>query len=496
MSEVVPGMHRPAYEALIDLGSNTIRFVVYDRASPLHAPLINERAAPRLALDRDAAGNLAAERIAQALSALKRFARYWEGVQRPPLRILVTAATRDAPNAGELLGPLKTIFGHQAVEVISGAREAELAASGVMASIPNAAGIVADQGGGSLQLARCRKGRIKERFSAPLGLLALTQAGGQDVRAVKALVNPHLKPLTWLSPAPTLYLVGGGWRALARSLMEKSGYPLALIHHYQPDIAEVKAHCRWLMTLSEGQAEAQITTARRSRRRRLPWSAATLLLLLKQVKPERLVFSGRGIRDGFVAERLGLDLTENPERAAVEALLPTGGRFAGYGAALEVWAEPLIAAWPEPEQRWAKQALRLADFGWTQTPTYLPSQHSETLLHSRSLPHSHVGRAFLATALAWSEKAEALQVIPALLDEAAARRARSLGKLMRLAEQLSGRIPALLTESCWQSDGEALRLVIPAAWQASDTQSDAQATEQLWHALCESLDRPVTLDLQ
>ena len=94
--------------------------------------------------------------------------------------------------------------------------------------------------------------------------------------------------------------------------MEKSGYPLALIHHYQPDITKVKAHCRWLMTLSESQAEAQITTARRSRRRRLPWSAATLLLLLKQVKPEQLVFSGRGIRDGFIAERLGLDLQRTP----------------------------------------------------------------------------------------------------------------------------------------------------------------------------------------
>jgi exopolyphosphatase / guanosine-5'-triphosphate,3'-diphosphate pyrophosphatase len=219
----------PARQAIIDIGSNSIRLVVYGGPPRIPATLFNEKVMAGLGRSLDETGAIPAQSIDNAVRALSRFKRLADVMQVERLRTVATAAVRDASNGQTLLD--RAVSLGLEVELLSGEQEAEAAALGVLSAIPDADGIVGDLGGGSLELTRVAGGRVLDRASFPLGVLRIGAARGREL---DRLVADQLARAPWLASAKglPLYLVGGSWRALARVDMALSGYTLPIVHQY------------------------------------------------------------------------------------------------------------------------------------------------------------------------------------------------------------------------------------------------------------------------
>ena len=151
-----------------------------------------------------------------------------------PFEMLATAAVRDARNGADFVAGLQARMPDVPIRILSGQQEAEYSAEGVLCGIPTADGILADIGGGSLELVRLDRGARGVSHTLSLGAIRLAErAGGDPVRA-RAIAEADLATVPWLAEGANcdLYLVGGAWRALARIHMAQTGYPLQMVHHY------------------------------------------------------------------------------------------------------------------------------------------------------------------------------------------------------------------------------------------------------------------------
>src|SRR5215470_10897185 len=219
---------------VIDLGSNSIRLVIYERLSRSPAPIFNERVLCGLGRGLQRSGKLSPEGTSRALDNLARFmllARHM-GVSR--LDLLATAAVRDASDGAAFVAEASRRC-HAAIRVLSGQEEARLSALGVLSGMPEADGVMGDLGGGSLELVALNRGEIGEQATLPLGPLRIMELGEGEPKRARGAVDAALAGLLWLESCAgrVFYAVGGAWRAIARIHIEQSRYPLHVIHHYR-----------------------------------------------------------------------------------------------------------------------------------------------------------------------------------------------------------------------------------------------------------------------
>jgi exopolyphosphatase/guanosine-5'-triphosphate,3'-diphosphate pyrophosphatase len=228
-----------AERAIIDIGSNTVRLVVYGGTMRAPTVLLNEKVTAKLGREIAATGRLADEAMALALRGLKRFALVLADLGITDVETVATAAVRDATNGPEFTAHLRGLGLNP--RVISGEEEALLSAHGVLGAFPEARGIVADLGGGSLELVRVAHGQTDSASSLPLGTLRLPDhrkgAGGARAEMRKSLDKAIRKGGWDLSANPphtngALYLVGGTWRAMAVYAMAARAYPLSDPHGF------------------------------------------------------------------------------------------------------------------------------------------------------------------------------------------------------------------------------------------------------------------------
>jgi exopolyphosphatase/guanosine-5'-triphosphate,3'-diphosphate pyrophosphatase len=162
--------------AAVDIGSNSCRLkiarVVAHRLKTLH----EDREVTRLGTSVFETGLISPEAMAATLSALKRFQRAVQAHGADQIRVVATAAMRDARNAQAFLQWAKAETGWT-IEIISGLEEGRLIHHGVMANEPGTAGrvILVDVGGGSCEITLSEHRRIKDTVSLPLGAVRLTQ---------------------------------------------------------------------------------------------------------------------------------------------------------------------------------------------------------------------------------------------------------------------------------------------------------------------------------
>jgi len=228
--------------AVVDLGSNTVRLVVFEGKTRVPTPMFNERFFCGLGRGLGATGHLDEDAIPQVMTSLDRFRRIADSLGAPRLNVLATAAVRDGADGAELVRRIERRIG-QRVKVLSGSAEAELAASGVLSGMPEADGIVGDLGGGSLELAEVRDGRIGRTASLPLGPLRLAEYGRADsLRAVRE-VTRQLRQVPWLARGRgrSFYAVGGSWRALALTHIALTSHPVHMVHGYALARADAQA---------------------------------------------------------------------------------------------------------------------------------------------------------------------------------------------------------------------------------------------------------------
>ena len=468
---VIPSIGRIA---VIDLGSNSLRLVIFERLGGALFPLLNERVLCGLGRGIASTGRLNPEGVTLALVNLRRFVALARAVGIEHIAVLATAAVRDASD-GRLFAAEVESECDVPVEIIDGGEEARLSAVGVLAGIPEADGLVVDLGGGSVELVRVGAGNsspdgeigsIGRGITLPLGPLRLAEFG-DSIRAVSDAVERVLFGAALLPAAPgkNLYLVGGAARAIARLHMDHTRYPLHIVHQYTIARREAEAFLDIIGRLSRKSLE-RITSISRKRLEVVPVAALILRKLTAVAEPQNVIFSAFGLREGYAyglipARERGF----HPLIAACAAIARSHSRFQLDGDRLQQWTAPLFPNPSEQGRRLHRAACWLSDIAWSEHP-----DHRAELAFSRSLRMpfagiSHAERVFVAAVLHTRYGGGADDPVKEptrqLLDERSAAEVRTLGLALRFAYTLCGGTIDLLSDAPLYRDGNSLVLEIP-----------------------------------
>lgn len=456
--------HRPARHGVVDLGSNSVRLVVFEGQGRNPQAIFNEKAVLGLGRGLQATGRLNEAAIGPALTVMGRYYAVARAMGADPLEVLATAAVRDALNGPEFVAALGERMPGVPVRILAGVEEARLSAEGVLLGFPLADGVLGDLGGGSLELVRLEAGRVGQAASLPLGAIRLSDRAGGDVVRARAIADEELGALAWLAGGEgrDLYLVGGAFRALARMHIAQTGYPLSIVHHYVLRREEARDLAGVVMGAPRRVLE-RMPGAPQKRLADLPFAAVVLRRLLRATGAARVVFSAHGLREGWYARLLDPAVrAQDPLLAAAEELALRFGREPALPAALLVWTDPLFPG-EDPGFRTLRQAACLvSDTGSHDHPDYRAEQAFLRILRQHGVGLDHHARAFLALVAALRYEADpgAAFLAPArvLLDMATIRRAEALGAALRLAYTLCGGTPALLAGTALERRGGRLVL--------------------------------------
>lgn len=465
--------------AIVDIGSNSVRLVIYEGLTRAVTPLFNEKVLCGLGKGVATTGKLNEDSMAKAITALRRFRVLCRNTGVADIAVIATAAARDASNGPLFLAQAEEAMG-QKVELISSQREAELAALGVVAAFHNPDGVVGDLGGGSLELTDiARRGRganttakIGAWTSLQIGGLALMDKSGRSPKQAAKIVRAALagaKPLQELQ-GRTFYAVGGTWRALARLHMLQRNYPLHVMHGYVIPARDAMDFAR-LVEVVDVDALVSIGAISSARRPLLAYGAAVLEQIIRQAKPSEVVISALGVREGLLYERLDAETQrQDGLLAAARDLNVLRSRSPQHGEDLIGWTDRFLKSThieETPEDvRLRHAACLLADIGWRAHPDYRGEQSLNIIANAAFNSIDHPGRAFLALATSYRHMGIDEDVSPQIRMLASARsldRARILGAAMRVAYIVSAAMPNVLPQTplvCGR-DG-ALVLTIPS----------------------------------
>ncbi|APL93108.1 exopolyphosphatase [Sphingobium sp. TA15] len=461
---IAPGMatspqQAKARTAIIDIGSNSVRLVVYDGPRRIPFILFNEKVMAGLGASLGRTGRIEPEAMERGLRAAGRFAHLCREMEVQEVRCVATAAVRDAENGDEFIRRAREMG--LEVELLTGGQEAVAAAHGVLSGIPGADGIVGDLGGGSLELARIRDGAVHETISLPLGVLRLPQIRAKGPAVLERMVRKMLAKAGWDAPADLpFYLVGGSWRALARFDMELTRFPLPVVHQYEMPATRAEQLTRIVSHVGKARFKdiPQITG---SRVPTLPDAAALLSVIVRQLKSSRLVVSAYGLREGLLFGDLPPDIrAHDPLLVAAEAEGEAQARFTGHGDMIERWIAPLFLDDGDAWRRIRRAACLLADVGWRANPDFRSERGVEIALHSNWVGINAAERAMLAQAL-HSNFGGGLSTPPGierLAPPEALRRATLWGLAIRLGQRLSGGVEGPLLASRLGMEGNVLEL--------------------------------------
>lgn len=456
----------PREAAVIDVGSNSVRMVLYRLEGRAIWTVFNEKVQAGLGRDLPATGKLSESGVALAMTALRRFSAVLDGVKPAYVFVAATAAVREAKDGPAFCERVAAETGLQ-IRVLTGEDEARFAALGVTAGNPRANGLAADMGGSSLELIRVGVDSRDPGITLPLGPFSLAEPGGFDVNRLRSTVASRLKPVAQRFNTTELHAVGGGWRSLAQLHMEMSGYPLRIVHQYAMSASDARDVARFVAQQSRASLDRLPGVSKR-RSETLPYAALVLDGLIEALGLSTIVFSAWGLREGLLYETLDRD--ERPVDPLIAGCAALGGRQGispGLPAALEAWLADVIEALPrsfdaERDGLLAAAACRLADLGARLHPDHRVDLVFDQVLRAPIPGQTHAERAWLAAALGarygGPVSTPAPELIERLLPEEARLAARAMGLALRLGCDLSGRSPQLLANAWITVDAGALRL--------------------------------------
>ncbi len=471
--------------AIIDIGSNSVRLVVY--AGPSRAPsaVFNEKLMVGLGSGLATSGAIEPKPYRRAIAGLARFMALTAAMDIRDLTCVATAAVRDASNGAEFLADAQAIG--LPIRMLSGREEAQASGFGVISAIPNADGIVADLGGGSLELVRVKDGTTTHHSSFPLGVLRLAKlraARGQGFgKAVAKIISEAGWP-NGDSGLP-LYLVGGSWRALARYDMALARDPMPVVSGHimpvdvAPRLARRLRHADPVaLSLIPGLSSARTST--------MADASALLVPLVKQLGSSQLIVSTSGLREGLLYQSLdAATRAQDPLIAAAEAEGRRFSRFAPHGREIDRWIAPLFADDDADAARLRLAACLLSDVASTANPDFRDERAAEMALHGQWLGIDLADRMVLAETLFASTGGQGrpfVAPVDAALDQRLSR-AVQWGLAIRLAQRLSGGAVRPLTDSRLQRDGAVLRLTLSQRGEALGGEQVVKRLKQLAEAL-------------
>lgn len=437
---------------MIDIGSNSIRLVVYEADERAPLPVFNEKVLCGLGRDLERTGKLSDEGVSMALQALPRFIHMAESMGVGRIDMLATAAVREAENGSDFAADVKAACGRD-ICILSGIEEARLAAMGLISGTPKAEGLMGDLGGGSVELVSLSNGNIGKLTTLPLGPLRFGSKFISTPTKAKRAIDAALDKIDWLGlgEGATFYAIGGAWRSLARLHMIHTDYPLHIMHQYRLSYDKAIDFTQLVSKLSS-ETLYKIHGLNRRRVETLPYAAILLNRLLLKIQPVDVVLSAYGLREGSLFDKLPA------ERREEDPLIDACRRYsllrkvsAVDGDQLQDWLRPAFPDADDTEERLRHAACLITDIGRWEHPDYRPEH---TLMRTLRFPFvgiDHHERAFLALAVAarygqLSESEGVMPTIVAVLGEKERLRSRAIGMAIRLAYSLSGGVINLLQQ--------------------------------------------------
>ena len=457
--------------AIVDIGSNSVRLVVYEHLGRAATPLFNEKELCGLARGMATRNRLDLEAIGSALTAIRRFVALSEQMRVASLHVLATAAVREASNGGEFIASVEAVTKVK-VAVLSGNEEARLSAMGVVSSFHHADGVAGDLGGGSLEVVDISGTKIGEGETFPLGGLRLEEASEKSLKkaeriAIEALSNSKVLAKGGKRP---FYTIGGTWRSLARLHMRTKGYPLHVMHHYTIDPNEAVDFCR-MVVRRDIDAIDSIEVVSRSRRALLPYGAAVLEQVIRTMQPSSIIMSALGVREGLLYDLLDAkEKARDPLIVACEELAYLRSRSPRHVHELGPWSDMAFKAVGLDESteeiRLRRAACLLADIHWRAHPEYRGEQSLNLIAHAAFIGIDHPGRAYLALANFYRHEGLIDEVLSPRIRELVStrlmERARALGATLRVAHLISGAMPDIVQRTRIEPRGKTLALVLPS----------------------------------
>lgn len=445
--------------AIIDIGSNTVRLVIY--GGPPRAPVVlhNEKVTARLGRGLAETGRISGKSATLALTALARYAALLRIQGITSVDAVATAAVRDATNGQELLERIRALGLNP--RLLSGEEEALASAHGVQAAFPGAQGVVADLGGGSLELIHIAPDGCEHGASMPLGTLRLTALRSAGPAAFRKTVQRQLAAAGWGgSQQQPLYLVGGSWRALARVAMQRDDWPLDDPHGHELTAPAAAALTKALKAGKPAKGLAGVPAGRVAA---MPDAAALLEVLLQELAPTRVVFSSWGLREGVLLA--GLDaatLQQNPLLAGVTDFAEGRGIPAALARQVADWTAPAAGQPADEPLRLAATMLALASF--RAEPNRRVTEAMDWALHKRWIGASAQDRAMLAaTALAHAGQVDLPPVLHQLAAPDRLHQAVGWGLAIRLCRKFSLCLPEVLLGSALSVSGAGLHVSVTPA---------------------------------
>ncbi len=458
--------------AVIDVGSNSVRLVIYRLDGRAIWTVFNEKALAGLGQDLPATGRLSPEGVQVALTALRRFRALLDGWKAEDVTTAATAAVREAADGPAFLKRVRETTGLE-IRVLTGEEEARYAALGVLAGQPDAEGVVGDLGGSSLELVQLNGVGPADGVTLPLGPFALGAPRPLDMDRTRRVVDAALAPVANRFTSAHFHAVGGAWRNLALLHMQLADYPLRIAHQYEIGRSDAIDLARFVARQSKSSLE-RIEGLSRKRFETLPYSAIVLDQVIERLGVERVVISAYGLREGMLFEGLDPEVRRrDPLIEGCEALTASRGISQELGGALEAWLGPafetLTPLFGARDGTLIAAACRLADLGARLHPDHRADIAFDQVLRAPIAGMNHPERAFLAS-VAFSRHSAApttpeAGAIGRVLSAERRQRARALGAAIRLGCDVSGRNAHLLEKSAITFQGDRLMLRAARGWE-------------------------------
>ena len=480
---------------IIDIGSNSVRLVVYEGAVRSPTPLFNEKILCGLGRSVATTGALSDDAVVRAVAALVRFKTIARVLGVKNLKAVATAAVREAKNGPDFIARGQAAAGCH-IEVLSGEVEARLAAQGIMMGFVGDDGVAGDLGGGSLELIDIAGEKLNEASTLPLGGLRLIDVTGNKLDKAMEVVDDAIAGLPWLQRGRgrTFYAVGGTWRALGKLHMELVQYPLRVMHGYQLNARDALDFSEFVRKSKKPQSLPGMADVARARREVLPFGALVLERLLKQLQPRDVVFSVFGIREGLIYGLLPpYERQRDPLISFCEDYAQLRARSLEHARELCRWTDQIFAD-PALEETLDERRLRhaaclLSDVGWRAHPDYRGEQSLNTIAHAGLGGVDHSGRIFLALSVFYRHEAsehstDALsERLKALIPKRVLKRARIVGMAVRTAHLLSIGMAGVISETPLSYDSGKIVLTIPPSYAGLDGERLRRRLESLANLL-------------
>lgn len=430
--------------AIIDIGSNTVRLVVYN--GPPRAPVVilNEKVSAKLGKDMGKTGVISEKSMQTALAALARFAALLKLLRVDDVDCVATAASRDAANGPQFLDAVRALG--LSPRLLTGEQEARASATGVMAAFPGAVGTVGDLGGGSLELVSIGRDECRGGITLPYGTLRLGDLRASGASKFATTVRNGLEKAGWSGgKGLPLYIVGGSWRALALQAMHEIDWPLDDPHDFELAPDEALRFCRQFEKGKLDRPDPRISTSRVAS---LPDAAALLGQLVDRIAPSRIVFSSWGLREGLVFERLPAEIkAQDPMIAGVATFAANALVPPDHAAAVANWTAPVCIDSPvDGNLRLASTMLALT--AMRTEPNMRAEEAMAWALRKRWIGLNARGRAMMAmTVFANSGLTEVPAAFSRLASAQDLRDAIGWGLAIRLCRRLTGCAQQALTHT-------------------------------------------------